>query len=139
MAQTAFSPEGRVTTLLELPMAARRCQWEGHALLSGSNLFYIRIGQGEIFDRYRLRFCRAHARAVYEDLAQFKVNPDDGTLSGGDTFMAQCLSCGKPVDETGSYVFITSYPTKNEREDHWSRLHVDCRIDGMLDRGEYAE
>jgi hypothetical protein len=120
-------------------MAARRCQWEGHALLSSSHLFYIRIGQGELFERYRLRFCGAHARSVYEDLTQFEVNAEDGTLSGGDLVSSQCLSCGKPVDETGSYVFITSYPTKNERKDHWSRIHVDCRLDGLLVKGSYAE
>jgi hypothetical protein len=36
-------------------------------------------------------------------------------------------------------VFITSYPTKNERKDHWSRIHVDCRLDGLLVKGSYAE
>lgn len=120
-------------------MTARRCQVDGHALLAGTNLFYVRFGHGQDFERYRLRFCRLHARAVYEDLAEFEVNPEDGTLSGGDPSMTKCLSCGKPVDETGWYAFLTSYPTKDERKDHWSRLHVDCRVPALLEKGVYAE
>lgn len=120
-------------------MTQRRCQVEGHALLTGTNLFYIRIGHGDDFNRYRLRFCRRHAAAVYEDLSQFEVSPEDGTLSGGDDAMAQCLSCSKPVDEGAWYAFVTSYPSKNERKDHWSRLHVDCSIGPLLEKGEYAE
>lgn len=120
-------------------MTARRCQVEGHALLAGTNLFYVRIGHGQDFTRYRLRFCRGHSGAVQEDLAEFEVNPENGTLSGGDDAMAKCFACGKPVDETGWYLFVTCYPTKNERKDYWSRLHVDCRIGGWLESGDYAE
>ncbi|HEX6827174.1 MAG TPA: hypothetical protein VF077_12725 [Nitrospiraceae bacterium] len=120
-------------------MTVRRCQVEGHALLTGTNLFYVRVGHGDDFDRYRLRFCRMHARVVYEDLSEFEVSPEDGTLSGGDDAMTNCLADGKPVDESGLYVFVTSYPTKNERKDHWSRLHMDCRLPQLLVKGEYAE
>ena len=120
-------------------MTARRCQVSGHALLTGTNLYYVRIGHGEDFERYRLRFCRVHSRLVQEDLTEFEVNPEDGTLSGGDDSMAKCFSCGEPVDESGAYLFLTCYPSKNERKDYWSRLHVDCSIGGLLEKGDYAE
>ena len=120
-------------------MTARRCQVNGHPLFTASSLFYVGLQHGSDVSRYRLRFCRIHAASIHEDLAQFEVDADDGTLRGGDLVSSQCFSCGQPVDELGWYVFMTGYPTKDQRKDYWSRLHVECSIGDLLGKGEYAE
>lgn len=120
-------------------MAPRQCQAEGHVNLGRSILTYVRLSLGEVQNRYRLRFCPRHNAAVQEDLSQFKVDPDSGALSGGDALMTQCFSCRQPIGESDWYLYVTSYPTKNEREDYWSRLHVNCSIGPLLERGSYAE
>lgn len=120
-------------------MAFRRCQVDGHPIMGRSNLVYFGLVGAEDETRWRLRFCSVHARAVHQDLSQYEVSPDDGTLSGGDLVMTQCLSCGQPVDELGWRCFLTTYPTKNERKDYWASLHVNCRVPTLLAKGTYAE
>jgi len=95
-------------------------------------LVYVGVGSGTEFTRWRLRFCEAHLSLIQEHLAQFKVNPEDGTVSGGDPMRSDCLSCSQPVDQTGRNVFLTCYPPKNEREDYWARIHVDHSLPDPL-------
>lgn len=120
-------------------MAFRKCQVDGHDLMTRSNLIYVGVVGPDDEWRYRLRFCVTHARAVYEDLAEFEVDPESGALSGGDDALTKCLSCGQPVHERRWKLFLTSYPTKNERKDHWASLHTDCSIPSLLSKGPYAE
>lgn len=82
--------------------------------------------------RGRLRLCPKHAGVVQQYLSEFEVDPEDGTISGGDSAEANCLSCGKPVGEVDWQMFATGYVAKNERKDYWAHIHVDCRLPGAV-------
>ena len=113
-------------------MAFFPCNWGPHYNPRKNFLLYAGYGSGQSMSRYRLRLCLAHVGRVQQELSEFKVNPENGTLSGGDTAMSNCLACGKPLDETGWKLFLTCYPPNNEREDYWAGIHVDCRLPEWL-------
>ena len=120
-------------------MPPRICSVGGHFNPLKSYLLYISWGHGSDFQRYKLRFCGTHLSSVEQDLSEFEVSSENGTLSGGDAAIANCLSCGKPLDEVRWYLFATCYPTQNERKDYWASLHVDCRLPTLLQKNIYAE
>ena len=120
-------------------MPPRVCSVEGHFNPLKSYLFYVGYGRGDDFRRYRLRFCRAHLDLVQKDLSENEVSPDSGALSGGKAAEANCLSCGKPLDETGWQFFATCSPTQNERKDSWANIPVECSLPQPLVQGQYAE
>ena len=105
----------------------------GHANPRGRNhTIYSAYGSGgSDFSRFRLRLCGAHAADVYEHLAQFEVDPESGTLRGAGADLT-CLACLEPISEVGWQVFVTCYPTNNERKDYWSQLHTNCRFPAYL-------
>ena len=107
-------------------MAYHPCIAGPHYNPAKNYLVYVALVQGELSQRYRLRFCRNHFSAVQEDLAEFKVSPEDGTVGPLESAPPNCLACGQPTSEVDWQLFVTSYPTQHEREDYWSRLHVDC-------------
>ena len=109
-------------------MAFHPCTAGPHYNPLKNYLVYIGLMGPEQTERYRLRFCRTHFAAVQEDLAQFKVSPEDGTVGSFDRPPPQCLACGKPTSEVDWQLFVTCYPAQHQREDYWSRLHVDCRL-----------
>ena len=121
----------------EVPVAFNPCRVGNHYNPRKNYLFYIGVGNGPEIVRYRLRFCRAHALLVQEQLSEFEVNPDDGTLSGGDTATSHCFSCGEPVGHGNAQVFVTGYPPDEERKDYWLRIHSDCTLpDPLSDQWE---
>lgn len=73
-----------------------------------------------------LRLCPRHFPLVDQDLSQFKWDITEDTTSRPDA-PTDCLACLQPVDETGLYVSVTSYPAQNQREDYSSRLHINCQ------------
>lgn len=89
--------------------------------------YYVAIGSGGDFARWLLRLCPAHAAAVNEDLAQHEVTPDNLALSAGGP-ATNCLSCGQPMQEIGTQLFVTAYPAKDQRKDYWAHIHVNCRV-----------
>ena len=95
-------------------------------------LSYVAWGRGNDMKRYRLRMCREHVVALQEDLLQFEVNPENGTIRGGNSAMAECLSCSEPLGEAVWQVFITCYPPDNERKDYWTHIHVGCQLPEYL-------
>jgi len=109
------------------------CSFEQHYYPGKACTVYVGVGTGNQFDRWRLRFCGIHVRDIQEYLSEHKVTPEDGTISGGDVAMANCLSCGQPVDQTGRQLFLTCYPPNDEREDYWARIHVDCSVPTLLE------
>jgi hypothetical protein len=113
-------------------MAFYPCDFGPHFNPRRNYLAYVGVGSGTQFDRWRLRFCALHLRAVQEHLSEFKWNPEDGALSGGDLVAANCLSCGQPIDQTGRQLFVTCYPPDDEREDYWARIHVDCTVPDVV-------
>jgi hypothetical protein len=113
-------------------MAFYPCDFGPHFNPRKNQLVYVGVGAGTQFDRWRLRFCALHLRSVQEHLSEFKWNPEDGTLSGGDLVVANCLSCGEPIDQTGRQLFVTCYPPDDEREDYWARIHVDCTVPDVI-------
>jgi hypothetical protein len=46
--------------------------------------------------------------------------------------VADCLTCSQPLTEVGWQLFITAYPTQDERKDYWARIHTDCRLPDLL-------
>jgi len=113
-------------------MAYFPCDYGSHYNPRKNHLVYVGVGAGTEMSRHRLRFCQAHVSAVQEYLAQFKVDPANGTVAGGDVMLANCLSCSQPVDQTGRQLFVTCYPPNDEREDYWSRIHVDCSLPDVI-------
>jgi hypothetical protein len=116
-------------------MAFFPCDYGPHYNPRRNYLSYVGVGVQGDMNRYRLRFCAAHIGAVQEHLSQFKVDPENGTISGGDAAAANCLSCGQPVDQTRRQLFVTCYPPDDEREDYWAQIHIDCTVpDPIHDR-----
>ena len=109
-------------------MAYNPCAVGPHFNPLKNYLSYISWGRGNDMRRYRLRFCAMHIAVLQEDLAEFKVNPVDGTVSGGNAAMTHCLACSEPLDKVAWQVFVTCYPPNNEREDYWSHVHVGCQL-----------
>lgn len=99
------------------------CDWDGHFWPKKKHLFYVAIGNGGDFLRYRRRFCTHHVASVEEDLAEHELVTADGAAPVHNPAMANCLSCGEPVNQGGRQVFITGYPTQDQRKDYWGRLH----------------
>lgn len=113
-------------------MAFYPCDYGPHYNPRRNYLLYVGEAIGADVNRWRLRFCLAHLGAVQEYLSEYKVSPEDGAISGGDTAMANCLSCGQPLDQTRRQLFVTCYPADNEREDYWARIHVDCTVPDVI-------
>lgn len=113
-------------------MAFYPCDLGPHYNPRRNYLTYVGVGLATDMSRWRLRFCSAHVRAVQEHLSQFKVNPENGTVSGGDLVLAQCLTCGQPIHEFGRQLFVTCYPPDNEREDYWARVHLECTVPDLI-------
>jgi len=113
-------------------MAYNPCVVGPHYNPRKNYLTYVSWGQSEDMKRYRLRFCAAHVALVQEQLSEFKVDPENGTVSGGNSAMSHCLACGKPIDKAAWQVFITVYPPNNEREDYWTHIHVKCSLPELL-------
>ena len=109
-------------------MAFHPCMAGPHYNPAKNFLVYVGLMGPQELQRYRLRFCRNHFGAIQEDLAEFKVSPEDGTVGPLEGPSAKCLACGKPASEVDWQLFVTCYPTQHEREDYWSRLHVNCRL-----------
>jgi len=113
-------------------MAFYPCDFNGHFNPKKNYLVYVGLGAGNEFSRWRLRFCAAHIGVVQEDLAEFKVSPEDGTISGGNLVAANCFSCGQPISENRRQLFVTCYPPDDEREDYWAGVHVNCSLPELL-------
>lgn len=108
-------------------MAFYPCDFDGHFNPKKNYLFYWALGSGLNFTRWRQRLCLAHAGEIQEDLSEYKVGPLDAALSSGG-MLANCFSCGNPIAEGGRQLFLTCYPSNDEREDYWARIHDDCTL-----------
>lgn len=108
------------------------CDVGPHAYLKKKFLVYSAFGRGQGLERHRLRFCAEHMLILQEDLSEFEVTAIQDALSRGDRFVTKCLSCGEPVHEGGRQLFVTCYPTQDERKDYWSRIHDECVIPSYL-------
>jgi len=116
-------------------MAFYPCDFGPHYNPRRNYLAYIGVGAGADVTRWRLRFCAGHINAVQQDLAQFKVDPEGGTVRGGDAAMSHCLSCHEPIGENRWQLFVTCYPPNEEREDYWAQIHQGCTVpDSIHDR-----
>lgn len=106
-------------------MARLPCSFGPHFTPLRNRLVYIHVwGNGTQHDS-RARLCPVHFPLVDQDLAKFEW--DEAQLAGGDfTPPDVCLACLQPVDQTGLYLSVTSYPSNNERKDYYARIHVAC-------------
>lgn len=91
-------------------------------------------GSGDQRD-FRLRLCPTHIRALQHDLAEHELAPINDTPSIIDT-PTKCFSCGQPVDQIDWHFSVTAYPAKDDREDYWTRLHIDCRLPLWAQNGQ---
>jgi hypothetical protein len=108
------------------------CDFDGHFWPKKKHLFYVAVGSGGDFSRYRRRFCSHHVESIQEDLAEHELVTVDGAVRSDYGHMADCFSCGEPVKEGGRQVFITGYPTQDERKDYWGRLHESHQLPEYL-------
>lgn len=88
---------------------------------------YFNVAKGDDVDGWKLRLCPGHVSEIQGDLAQFKVDIADDAV-GRSNFAPQCVTCLQPTGEVDWQLFVTIYPTKQEREDYWTALHVDCNV-----------
>lgn len=103
------------------------CDFEAHPWLKKKHLVYVGVAYRGQAERWRLRFCPAHLGVLEEDLAQHEVSALQATVSNGDRRVVDCLSCREPIEEIGWQLFVTCYPTQDERKDYWARIHnKDC-------------
>src|SRR5262245_25084304 len=115
-------------------MALFPCRVGMHHFKGKSNTVYVGlVHEGTDGDRYKLRFCDRHLLEVYEYLSQFKVLIEDDAVSTNGT-LETCLACGKPATEVDWKLFVTVYPSHQEREDYWCQLHVNHEMQGYLQR-----
>lgn len=112
-------------------MAFLPCSVGPHANPFRNSLFYVARGGGLDMFRFRLRLCPGHRAVVQDNLAQYKVTPDDVALGWNDA-PSECFACGQPIAELGDQMFVTGYPAQNEREDYWFRIHRDCSLPDWL-------
>lgn len=103
-------------------MARFPCDRGPHRYRGPQQTIYIGIVKGTESQRYKLRLCPHHFSAAQDYLAEFKVDPVDGTCAWFGTG-AKCVACLQPMDELGWQFFSTVYPTNDEREDYWGGLH----------------
>ena len=104
------------------------CNFDGHVWPRKKCLFYVSWGQGGDYTRYRLRFCPAHAADIDQDLSEFEISALVGAAGGSHMRLANCFACRQPLSEIGRQVFITGYPTQDERKDYWGGLHDDHHL-----------
>lgn len=108
------------------------CVYDGHFWPKKKCLFYVAVGTGSSFNRYRLRFCPTHAATIDEDLAQYELLTDGSAISTLKAAASHCFSCGNPLDEAGTQCFITGYPSQDERKDYWFQIHTTCTLPVVL-------
>jgi hypothetical protein len=114
-------------------MAFYPCSFEGHYNPRRNYLAYVGLADGNNTKRWRLRLCATHIRDVQEYLSEFKIDPENGAVSGGSAAMTNCLSCGQPLDERGWQLFVTCYPPDDQREDYWARIHAACNVPTLIE------
>ena len=81
--------------------------------------------------RHRTRLCRRHWGLIENDLLKYEIDLVEAAAGRGD-MVADCLTCSQPLTEVGWQLFITAYPTQDERKDYWARIHTDCRLPDLL-------
>lgn len=108
-------------------MARFPCSLGPHRNVGRNYTLYFHLYGGGLNEDSRIRLCGEHIALAQDDLAQFEIDPDSGAMRnlGSD---ANCLTCGKPVDERGWQVSVTSYEPNNQCKDYGASLHTDCRL-----------
>ena len=101
------------------------CNWDGHFWPKKKCLFYLAIGGGAEFKRYRLRFCPDHGALVDEHLSQYELTVVQYAARASNGHMTHCFSGGEPLAEIVRQVFITGYPTQDQRKDYWFQVCGD--------------
>lgn len=81
--------------------------------------------------RYGLRLCQGHWGEIEPHLAEYEVLIDNATNTAWGT-TSWCATCGEPIEESGGQVFVTCYPSKNDRKDYWLQVHSSCPIPKFL-------
>jgi hypothetical protein len=112
-------------------MAVLPCQVGFHQHRLRNVNVYASWYVGSMTQRHSARFCPGHWSEIESGLSQFEVDTDSGALSD-PTCEGLCLTCLKPVTEGSGQVFLTSYPTKDQRKDYWARIHTGCNLPGLL-------
>jgi hypothetical protein len=118
-------------------MALLPCDFGPHRNLGRNISFYSSIGSGSFMERRSWRLCPRHWQEIEGGLAKFKVDPTSGALSSSID-QGLCLSCSEPVNELGRQLFVTCYPSQNNREDYWSRIHDDCSLPESWPKPEWG-
>lgn len=118
-------------------MALLPCDFGPHRNLGRNVSVYLGIGSGGFMERHSWRLCSKHWLEIEIGLAQYKVNAESGAVSA-PTSERLCLTDGKPVQELGRQVFVTSYPTQNNREDYWANIHDDCSLPESWPKPEWG-
>lgn len=112
-------------------MAMYPCDRGPHRYLSRQQTAYVGLLSGVNSSRYKLRLCPDHFGALQDDLAEFEVDTMDPT-SSVDGSHAKCVSGLEPLYKGGWEVFVTVYPTNEERKDYWGKLCSDHPIPPSL-------
>lgn len=115
-------------------MAMFPCSIGPHAHGGSNSNYYVALGAHGVFTRWRTRLCRIHSAAIEQHLAEFEILPED-TTAGFYGPKSQCFTCHEPISEGGQELFVTGYPSQNERKDYWARVHLTCGLPDALSDG----
>jgi hypothetical protein len=75
--------------------------------------------------RSRTRLCSVHWGVAEPHLKEHEVL-EDVSLTSYDETPHACPTCGELVEGRGAQLFVTAYPTKEERKDYWLQVHDHC-------------
>jgi hypothetical protein len=119
-------------------MAFFPCDEGPHRNPKRNNNVYVGIvGNEPEATRYSLRLCDEHFAFIENNLSEIEVDPNDPAGSWLDD-LAQCFACHQPLGEISRQLFVTAYPTKNERKDYWARIHDACTVPAPLKKPSRA-
>lgn len=116
-------------------MALRPCDDGAHRHPLRNSYYYLALVGPADESRRRLRLCPSHSLQIQNDLSEYEVDPVNGALRIPDN-EARCFSCHQPALQGCWNVFVTGYPAKDEREDYWTRVHIDCSLPRWVSLGE---
>lgn len=106
-------------------MAFINCEAGNHPNPMRNVYWYIAYGSGLNTLRRRHRYCPRHWSQIEANLSEFEV--DVSSLTENGWAMAEtCATCGKPITQDRAQVFVTAYPTQDNRKDYWLQIHGHC-------------
>jgi hypothetical protein len=106
-------------------MALTPCDMHGTRYRGAAVHLYPAVMFGGLTARMHLRVCMLCAKEIIEMLQEHaKPATEEGLYEALKD--DACAACSEPVGSHDVTCFLTAYLPNDERQDYWSRYHVDC-------------